>query len=249
MATPSEPPFSDDLEGDIELAAMIAEVAQASRAEVADVDLRGVLAGVRERVAAADRSPLGWLRSRPTAMRRLLGALGALLLLAFTFVLGLRQDLDAYPTLRLAVAVVALGVLLGASLFQALRPLHQPPLAPLPRRLLVAASLLATAFLCLLPDPTPEGLADPHAVAHATPCTLFGLLIGLPVFLLVRLLDRNPASTAPLLVACAAGLLGNLSLQMHCANGDPVHLMAGHFSVLLLFLSGVAVIQALARRR
>ena len=72
--------------------------------------------------------------------------------------------------------------------------------------------------------------------------------MGVPVYVALRLLDRGSSATASLLAACAAGLTGNLVLQLHCPVDGVEHLMATHFSVALLFLVGLGLAHLVVRR-
>lgn len=249
---PSSPtPEELDLELDPDFEALLAEVQRDSVAEVEGmgVDLEAMLAEVRQDVARADAGPVGWLRSRSTMTRRVIGFAGALAILGVGLAMGLRGDLEDYGAVRLVLGTFALGTLMGLAIHQALRPLHEPPLSANGQRGIVGASLAATCVLALWPSAHGGPLHGEHVFAHAMPCLRTGLLVGLPVYFLLRLLDRSPGSTAPFLAACAAGLIGNLVLQHHCANSDAGHLMLGHVSVLVLFLAGLAAVHWLTQKR
>ena len=67
---------------------------------------------------------------------------------------------------------------------------------------------------------------------------LYGALTGLPFILLARLMDRGGLrSRDRSLFAVLTGFLaGNIMLQLHCPNTDPLHLLFGHGGVLIPML-------------
>ncbi len=210
-------------------------------------DYGALFSGVERDIAKAEAHPLFWLRTRSTTVRRFVAIVAALLVLLFGGILSLRANFDEYPPLQMALALLSLATLLGLSVHQALRPLYRPPLAPAARFALPILTLVATFLLALLP---PHGVPAPLGgtlIDHVSPCLFYGLLFGIPVYLVLRLLDRS--GTAPLLGACAAGLAGNLVLTLHCPRNDPEHLMLGHFSVAFLFVAGLGLVHFLLRRR
>ncbi|MEZ4337801.1 MAG: hypothetical protein R3B82_14375 [Sandaracinaceae bacterium] len=209
-------------------------------------DLDAMLGEVEKKMEAADRSWTFWLRSRATWLRRLLAFAAAAAVVGVGGVLTLRANFGELPLAWSATAVTSLAVLLGASLYLALRPLHEPPLMAWKRSALIGTSLVATLALALLAPA--DAIADDRGLlAHVTPCLVYGLLTGLPVFLLLRLLDRG-RSTVAILAACAGGLTGNLVLSLHCPRNDAEHLMGAHFGVVLLFLGGLGAIHWLVGR-
>lgn len=210
-------------------------------------ELFDVLEGRIERARAG---PAWRLRARSTTLRRVI-ALGAFGVMAVVCWLTYRRaDWSVYPALRMGLALGAMGCLLGLSLVTALRPLHRPALSRAKGWAVVALSLLATLVIATLPPAhtaTPEAIPSAPLYEHAPPCVFIGLLFGLPVYALARLLDRG-ASFAPLMAAVAAGLAGNLVLQIHCPITAPVHNVAGHFGVALLFVLAVAVAERIRGR-
>lgn len=223
-------------------------LAQAREAEdgPSDVDLDGMLGDVEGQIERAEGSWTFWLESRPTWLRRAVAIAAAVAVVGVGGAMVVRPDIAEQPVAFMAVALGSMGVLLGASLYFALRPLHQPPLPRWLRGVLIGATLASTCALALFaPHEVPEQSAG--LLEHVSPCLFYGLLAGLPVYGLLRLLDRGGATVA-LLGACAAGLTANLALQLHCPRNDLEHLMAAHFAVVLLFVGGLGVVHWLIER-
>ena len=240
--------MSDDV--DPELAAWLAAARDhaardhAARDEAPSADCGAMLDQVEAEIARAEAKPTFWLRTRSTFARRMI-AIGAALTMVVVFgVLLAKRELGETSPLHLAVALGALGSLLGLSVHQALRPLHRPPPPRGSSAALTALTLIATLALALVPA---MGAHSHGPLGPVSPCLFYGLLTGLPIYAILRLLDRG--SAAPLLASCAAGLVGNLVLSLHCPSEDPEHLMLGHFSVALLFVAGLAIVHRLVRPR
>jgi hypothetical protein len=208
-----------------------------------DVDYQALLRDVEAQIAGAEKKPLSWLRARATWARRAIAIGAAFLIAGVVGAAWLRSDLDDRSLPHVAVAIAGLALLLSVAAFEALRPLHQPARAPWMRFAIAAATLVATCAVAALPP-----MVEPGTGPSWSPCLFFGLLTGLPVYLLLRILDRG-SSSGPLLGACAAGLLGNLVLELHCPSHDPQHLMIGHFGVAVLFVLGLGSLHLLLRRR
>ncbi|MCC6872992.1 MAG: hypothetical protein IT378_01690 [Sandaracinaceae bacterium] len=206
--------------------------------------LDAMFASLSKDIQEAERKPSFWLKSRSTAMRRAIAIASTLGVLAVGTALLMQTDRSLFSPLRVVLALGALGILLGVSVHQALRPLHAPPAPAWTRGLVAALTVAATFALALLP--TAEGHTGGVLDHLVSPCTFIGLLIGLPVYAVLRLLDRTGG--AALAGACAAALAGNLVLEMHCPHADSVHLMASHFSVALVFVAGLGLLHLLLAR-
>lgn len=237
--------MTDPFDVDPRLASSLTELAEArEETDPPSVDYAAMFAQVEEQIAHAEQRPSFWLRTRSTPVRRLIAGSAAAIVVVVCGVLLTRRDLGAIGPLHLTIALGALGSLLGLSVHHALRPLHRPPLPAWSRIAITALTLLATLALALFPAGTAHVGAD-HSVS---PCLFLGLLTGLPVYGVLRLLERE-GSAASLLAACAAGLAGNLVLELHCPSRDLEHLMLGHFTVALLFVAGLALVHRLVRPR
>jgi hypothetical protein len=211
-----------------------------------------MLQQVQGRIARARRSPAWWLRSRPTALRRAIG----LLTFAIIGVLGIvalpRPDMAVYPMGRMVASLAALGVLLVLAIHQALRPLHAPAIGRAKGLVVIALALLATLVVTSLPPahaahPASIGGTGDELLSRAGACFYFGLLLGLPVYAIVRLLDRGSMLSA-ILAGAAAGLTGNFALQLHCPITATEHTVLAHFSVAAVFVAGVALLTRVEQR-
>lgn len=243
MSDPSNPELDPTLEE------WLGEARALERERGATEDIDAMMQECEARLEEADKSPRFWLMSRATWARRLIAAVAVIAVIVVGGVMGMRTDLGELPLPFLALSIGSLAFLLGASAWAALRPLHRPPLPKWVGGALVVATLACTFLLALL---------SPHEGAHSetsllremvSPCLFYGLFIGLPVYLVLRLLDRG-LGVGALIASCAAGLAGNLVLQLHCPRGETEHLMGAHFTVAVLFVVAMfAVNQAVRRLR
>lgn len=220
--------------------------------EGSEPDLEGMFREVRDRIDRSRREPTWWLRSRPTVVRRAIAVLAFAVLATVGLLAMPRPDMGVYPMERMVASLVALGVLLVWCIHRALRPLHEPA----PRRgrtwLLIGVALATALVVTVLPPahhahPASLGGTGDELVSRAAPCFCFGLLVGLPVYVLVWLLDRGSALSA-LLAAAAAGLTGNFVLQVHCPLVAPAHTTLAHFGAAVAFVVGIALFGPIERR-
>ena len=105
------------------------------------------------------------------------------------------------------------------------------------------AGLLTDQGQTTTDDGTPSGSGVAELLS---PCGLVGALVALPVYLLVRLLDRG-SSLSAVAAGTAAGLAGNTFLQMHCANTGTAHMALGHAMVVVWCVLGVLLARRLER--
>lgn len=212
-------------------------------------DLDALFAGVGARVDAAERSPGYRLKTQPTWLRRVLGVGVFLAVVAATGLLRPRADLAELPPALLALYALCLSALVVASTVLALRPIHQPALEG-PRRWVLPGVCLVTTFgLVLVPGMAEMG-APPSVGAtlfHAGPCFAYGFMMGLPIYAVLRLLDRGD-TLGRVHAACAAGLVGNVALELSCATGGAPHMLAGHAAVLAFYVVGVIALEWALRR-
>jgi hypothetical protein len=208
-------------------------------------DLADLFASVQTDIAR-ERGLVAWLRSCPTALRMAM-AYGCVVALCVATALGwLRPDIQVYPMGRMVMGLATMALLIAVGVGLVLRPLQRAALPTWVSGATVAVAVLALFAFYSLPvahEAHPSSLQAPGVaalLARARPCVVVGLLLGAAVFAALRALDRGGARRS-LLRAAAAGLCANLVLQLHCPNTARLHLLAGHFAVLVLLLAAVAL--------
>lgn len=228
-----------------------AHEAEAEKAEgdLADGELDSMFSAAMGCVEEAEGRPGDWFRSRSTMVRRCM-AIGAFLTICLVFAIVMPPaDWALFGAPRVLLGVVALTALFGASMVVATRPLQVPELPRWKVITLAVLSVAATVVLAVTVAGEPAAGHDHGSFwASVSPCMYMGLLAGIPVYGLARLLDRG-TFLAPLLAAAAAGLVGNVALQIHCPMADPLHNLAGHASVALVFIGGMLLLERFFSRR
>jgi len=206
-------------------------------------DLEALFSRV-EREALAPRKLPAKLKRLPTTSRQaiLILAVVASVLVA-VFISGARPDAALLPATKMALYLGSMGLLISLSLTLALRPLHMP--APSRARTLgmVLLSVLGMGIWAWMPDG--------HAVASqgaSFPCLLHGILFGLPVYVVARMLDRGGVFFTMIFAAAAAGLTAHVALQATCPITTSEHVLLGHSGAGASFLAAVALV-AIATRR
>ncbi|MEM9193737.1 MAG: hypothetical protein AAGF12_31470, partial [Myxococcota bacterium] len=215
-------------------------------------DLGAMLAEIKGKVDK-ERGVLAWLRSRPTWLRGLIAVSVLALYPILDVVLRPRPDLEVYPAERLWMTFAALGLVGFAVALSSLRPLHRPPLPKALRWSLLAAAVLVPIIVAALPQahaahPAAIGGVGSELIPKAGTCFSFGAVVALPLFFLIRALDRGTSTLAIVLGAGAAGVGANLLLQNHCCITHPSHLLVGHASIAVLYV-GIALIAVTFRRK
>lgn len=208
-------------------------------------ELDDLFAGIQGQVEKSGARPLNRLAEQPTNRRRLFG------LLCFGLILGGLGTLPAgYSPLTAAVVMGSFGTLLVAAVLVAFRPIYVPALSPVWKVGLCVVAIVAAVAVALIPDlhhhatgEVPEGAF----LWHAIPCLSFGLMAGLPGYVFLRLLDRG-APFGRVLAGAAAGLMGNMVLELRCAVGNTEHLVLGHAMVVAAFIVGVVLVERLVVR-
>jgi hypothetical protein len=215
------------------------------------------LSDLRAAVLARRASGVGELRERlmelPTALRRRLLALAALVALGVA-VSRLRPDFAEYPAVRMQVTLLALALLALFSAQRALWPLYEAP-----RR--GGAALLTAAFAAPW---LVAGLWEAHTghaasglgpgdaeTGRALACLSWGGALALVPLSLLRAFDRlNGSEPVRTLAAIAAtALLANLALQLHCPLTPVRHLLLGHAPIGVALGLGWLVLRAGSRLR
>lgn len=193
-----------------------------------DPDFHGMLAQLETRIES--QSGLSRLAELPSAARlSIVAATAALLVLAAD-----KVHWSGAGALMLAACLVYMAGL-SWLLAMALRPVHRPSLSPTFQWTGIGLVALSVLGLAALPG-TQVGHVGDAAAAAPVKCLGFGTAVSLPVFFVLRLLDRGQRF-GPWLAALGAGVLGNLALQVHCPSGDPGHRLAGHATVVLLTMA------------
>lgn len=221
-----------------------ARLAEATKERPDSLD--DVFARIEADVARTEAHPLATVRAAATRTRRMIAVAAFLGIFCFTLMTNARSDLALYPVPRLVLECAAYVVLLFLSVLAAVRSEAMPLLSRARVLALVALGVAATTVLAMVPAPhtLPIHLVGrgPAAVwSSGAPCMYVGLLLGIPVYVVLRLVDRgSPLGTV--LAASAAGLLANLVLQVHCSVTSVGHRLVGHASIgpILLICLGAA---------
>jgi hypothetical protein len=202
-----------------------------------------MFASVKARCDKSDRTLAGFLRSRSTAARRIM-------VLSIFSVLGL-VGWFAFPligaegrTIQWTASLVAFCVLLVLAMFMVTRPVHLPALPRWQSMCLVCLAVGATIVAAFWPVPAALAAAATHEHGGgfmAGACMGVGLLLGVPVYALLRLVDRGNA-LGSLVAAAAAGVAGNFVLKAHCSIAGTSHELLGHASVVLVFVLGLGLV-------
>jgi hypothetical protein len=167
----------------------------------------------------------------------LVWSLVATLVIAAALLLPRRVDLAEYPLWRMVFTIATFSVLAGAATWRMLRPLHLPPARPWIGPTLLAIGVLVPCILALIPL-SHQGVKAGEGAVFALECgrcAAFGAVMGLPVLVLALLARRTHVEgVIASLAGVAAGLTGNLVLQLHCPNTNISHQLIGHWAVLLV---------------
>ncbi len=196
---------------------------------------------VKGECAKSDKTIAGFFRSRSTVVRRLI----VLTVFAVLAVAGWYKVPLVDESVRTGQWVATLAVfcvLLLIAMMMVTRPVHRPELPPWQVTCLVCVAIGATVLAAFWPGPGVQAATHEHASGMiAGACMGFGLLLGVPVYALLRLVDRGNAFGS-LIAAAAAGLAGNFVLKAHCAIDTTGHVLLGHASVAVLFVVGLGLV-------
>lgn len=196
---------------------------------------------MKARCDRSDRTLAGFLRSRSTAVRRMI----VLSIFALLGVVGW----FAFPligaenrSVQWTVSLVAFCVLLIMAIFMVTRPVHLPALPRWQSICLVCVAVGATMIAAFWPIPAALASTHDHGGGFMVgACMGVGLLLGVPVYALLRLVDRGNA-LGNLVAAAAAGVAGNFVLKAHCSIPGTSHELLGHASVALVFVLGLGLV-------
>ncbi|HEY3252297.1 MAG TPA: hypothetical protein VGJ91_00025 [Polyangiaceae bacterium] len=215
--------------------------AQASVALPFEQDFFGQI----EEKLARETGPRAWLRSRPSRVRFALALLSLLTVLFVGGVLWQRPDFAQYPLLRVAlllcVYLLAIVLALGRKLSES------PQRDPLADHLGLLVFALLVPFLAAFAPATEASRQAGRGGAAA--CFSYGALLTLPIAALLWAFDRDdrPSLRTVCLSAAALGLSANVLLELHCGNGNTVHVLLGHASLGVAWLAAWAISRRLSR--
>jgi len=189
----------------------------------------------------SDRTLAGFIRSRSTMVRRLI-VLGVFSALAITGWYLFPIVGDHARTIQWTTSLVAFCVLLLVAMIMVTRPVHLPELPRWQSVCLICVAIGATVLAAFWPYPAAQAATHGHAGSvMAGACMGVGILLGVPVYALLRLVDRGNAFGS-LVAAAAAGLAGNFVLKAHCSVPGTSHELLGHASVAVLFVLGLGLV-------
>jgi len=188
-----------------------------------------------------DRTVTGFLRSRSTVARRLI-VLTVFSLLAIAGWFAFPLVGDQARTVQWTASLVTFCVLLVLAMFMVTRPVHLPALPRWQSVCLACIAVGATVLAAFWPYPAAQAATHDHTGGvMAGACMGVGLLLGVPVYALLRLVDRGNAFGS-LVAAAAAGLAGNFVLKAHCSVPGTSHELLGHASVAVVFVLGLGLV-------
>jgi len=200
-----------------------------------------MFADLQTRCDAEDRSIAGFLRSRSTRGRRLI-VLSVFSLLALLGWFAFPLVGDQAQTAQWAASLATFVVLLLLAMFLVTRPVHLPALPRWQSACLVFVAVAATIVAAFWPNPAALATAHDHGNGIiAGTCMGVGVLLGVPVYALLRLVDRGNA-LGSLVAAAAAGVAANFVLKAHCPIPGTSHELLGHASVALVFVLGLGLV-------
>lgn len=195
--------------------------------------------------------PLDAPRSVSTRIRWVLAIALLVVLAGLVLATTGRADLDVYPRARMALDLSLLLGPLALALVATLRPLTKPA-SPVRRVLALVLGIVGVGLLVALPvahTHHPASIAGTGAKfwQQAGACFGFGLAFSVLATVGMGMLSRNgPRRWLPgALGVWAGGLIGLVSLYLHCPITQLDHLWTGHATIVLPLL---ALVWALRRR-
>jgi phage shock protein PspC (stress-responsive transcriptional regulator) len=207
-----------------------------------DALMEQMFADVKSRCEKSDRTLGGFLRSRSTMVRRLFVlSIFAGLGVAGWFLFPLISEEGR--TMPWTASLAAFVILLLLAMFMVTRPVHLPALPRWQSVCLVCLAVGATVVAAFWPIPAAMAASthDHRSGFMAGVCMGVGLLLGIPVYALLRLVDRGNA-LGNLVAAAAAGVAGNFVLKAHCPIAGTSHELLGHASVAVIFVAGLGLV-------
>lgn len=198
-----------------------------------------------EQKVARESGVRAWLRSRPTRLR-FVTALSLLLIVVIGGgLLRHRADFAEYPALRVVLLLCVYFVAIALAFAKELSVQRRPN--ALSDYLGLLAFGLSVPVLAMFAPATDSSRY--MSSSGALSCFCYGALFTLPIALLLWAFDRDqrPALRTVCLSAAALGLAANLLLELHCSNGNPMHVLLGHASLGLAWLAAWGAVRGLSR--
>jgi hypothetical protein len=205
-------------------------------------DLDRLRSEVSARVAAETGGLWNVLRDRSTPVRRFTVLTVVVFVLLGCLIVSPRADLLVYPLDRLVVELLILFTLFGFAVWEATRPLTEPP----SRNRMAILALCAGAPLVLAVStsvlPAKQG-SYAFEIESIVRCMSWGTVVAVPVAFVLWLAKRNNTFESPdvAFVGAALGVVGNLLLQIHCPSCELLHLLCAHTPLVLVFALGLGV--------
>ena len=199
-----------------------------------------MFASIEYRCETSDKTVPGFVRSRSTPLRRLivLATLAALGIMGFSMFPLVGESVRG-P--RWFIPLLGFFALLVVAAMMVTRPVHKPAFRRWQVACLACVTIGATVLVAFWPGGNAQAVAAGESAGTlAGACMGMGLLLGVPAYALLRLVDRGNALGA-LIAASAAGLAGNFALEAHCPIGTTEHILLGHASVAVIFVVGVGL--------
>ena len=189
-----------------------------------------------ESLIAGERGLRAFLRSRSTRIRWAL-ALSLPTLLLMRELLRRRLPWREIGAPRLLAGLLLVGLLLLVAR-SALRPLPIERGAARLRRALAVVAWCSPCVLWFAPETqaSADDVSSGFALRSLT-CFAYGSALAAPSFVMLWALDRGMRVPFRVwaLAAGAVALVANLVLLVHCPSTNHAHLVAGHFSIGLVW--------------
>jgi hypothetical protein len=196
-----------------------------------------------ESLLARERGLRAFLRSRSTRVRwTLCLTLAAALLIGES--LRKRVALHELGTSRLLAGLLLLIVLVLLTR-SSLRPLPLERAAARLRTLLAFAAWTLPCMLLIAPEARAgaEDFSSSGFALRSLACFGYGSALAAPSFALLYAFDRDDRVPHRVLASGAGlvALLSSLILLVHCPSTERAHLIAGHFSIGLVWFVAVSI--------
>lgn len=214
--------------------------------EEASVESSELFDALSDEIASEQESVRAKFRELPTWLRLLILVGAGFGIGAGVLWLAGREDIGVYPRIRMVMLSSAFVLLMGATLRRSIRPLFRRAEGLQKELSVLGLATLAVVVPAMLPQAhahmavSLEG-AGADLIPRAFGCFVFGNVTGLPVLGLIWWFSRTDVLQFwhALFGAAAAGLVGNLALQLHCPIVHQEHIFLGHSTVLIFVVAGM----------